>query len=146
MLRRFLVSMTVVLGSVGVAGGNDRYYYWPAAPVLLPYVPPMSYGPGNHYPFPFQQWYPEHPYAHLYYPYLYHPYSAYYSYPTLDVYGQSYNPFVPPPALRLPVPVHPRPQWEQLPTAPRPQAPEAPKVGDPQPAEAAPKANGADKP
>lgn|GEM_PF-3922204 len=115
-----------LLLAVASAMANEPYYYWPAAPVYPPYVPPMNYGPGNHYPHPFQRWYPEHPYAHLYYPYTYLPYSAYYSYPTINVYGKSYNPYAPPVPLRFPGMAPPlmgeviQPGVEQLPNPPRP--------------------------
>lgn len=128
-----LVALVLGVGVGSVAA--QPYYYWPAAPAYPPYYPPLNYGPGNHYPHPFQRWYPEHPYAHLYYPYTYLPYSAYYAYPTLNVYGHSYNPYAPPPGLRVPtfypglhgpMPVAP----EQLPSpavAPRPPAEEPKK-------------------
>lgn len=118
MMRAVLVGAIVML-TTATAVADDRYYYWPYAPAIPPYYPPMGYGPGNHYPYPFQHWYPGHPYAHLYYPYLYLPYSAYYTYPTFEVYGKSYNPFAPPVPFRVPTAIRPE-GAEGLPTAPQP--------------------------
>src|SRR5262245_23252834 len=75
----------------GVASAQLHLYY-PSAPVQIPYYPPLNYGPGNHYPVPFEG-YPGHPVSHFYYPYTYAPYSFYYKYPTYSTYQNSYNPY-----------------------------------------------------
>lgn len=118
-MLRVMLAGAIVLSSTVVTAADERYFYWPNAPARLPYYPPLKYGPGNHFPYPFQEWYPGHPYAHLYYPYLYTPYSAYYAYPTFDVYGKSYNPFAPPVPFRVPTLIQPH-GAEALPVAPQP--------------------------
>lgn len=85
-------TLLLFLAMPSVAAAQQYYHYYPSSPVQLPYYPPVSYGPGNHFPQPFVG-YPGHPTSQLYYPYTYAPYSFYYSYPTIDTYRDAYNPY-----------------------------------------------------
>lgn len=85
-------TLLVLLAMPSLASAQQYYHYYPSSPVQFPYEPPINYGPGNHFPHPFEG-YPGHPVSHLYYPYTYAPYSFYYSYPTFTTYKDSYNPY-----------------------------------------------------
>ena len=93
-MRLSLAWLVLILAAVTPQWVQGQGYPYPAWPFVLPYYPPMNYGPGNHLPRPFQG-YPGHPQSGLFFPYLFTPYSAYYHYPTYTPYRDAYNPLYP---------------------------------------------------